>query len=171
MTCQYRCCVGSISVKGGAHKRYVDLSGIAAALLRIWAPTLMEVLRFSGSNAVTQSNIRWNNVRFLPHILYDTKFSKVFGSALYIMSWINDLIIHICASHSHSSFYCWQLQPCHARLISTFMLFPQGGTLSRPVCFFFSIGAYQLCVSPPHWQKQWRLKLLWKSAFAFNSDR
>ena len=37
--------------------------------------------------------------------------------------------------------------------------------------FFFSIGAYQLCVSPPPWQKQWRLKLLWKSAFPFNIDR
>ena len=35
-------------------------------------------------------------VQFLPHILYDAEFSKVFGSALYKMSWINDLISHLC---------------------------------------------------------------------------
>ena len=45
----------STSVKGGAHTRYVDLSGIDAALLRVWAPPLTEILRYSAPNTVTRS--------------------------------------------------------------------------------------------------------------------
>ena len=41
-TVQYRC--SSISIKGGAYMHYVDLSGIHASSLRVWAPPLMEVL-------------------------------------------------------------------------------------------------------------------------------
>ena len=37
-------------IKGEAHKHYVDLSGIHASSLCVWAPPLMEVLRYKNVN-------------------------------------------------------------------------------------------------------------------------
>ena len=52
---QPRCRVrSSTSVKGGAHMRYVDLSGIHVSSLCVWAPPLMEVLHHSTSNTATR---------------------------------------------------------------------------------------------------------------------
>ena len=109
-------------------------------------------------------------VRFLPHILYDAEFSKVFGSALYKMSLINDLISHLCQPLTQFLLLLTvATMPCsaHFHIIGSFLR----EELCLGLSVFFFIGAYQLCVSPPHWQKRWRLKLLWKSAFALNLDR
>ena len=50
-----KCCSAELLLRVWAHKRYIDLSGIYASSLHVLAPPLMEVLRYSTSNAVTQS--------------------------------------------------------------------------------------------------------------------
>ena len=75
----------STSLKGGAYTRYVDLSGIDAASLHIWAPPITEVLYYSASSR----NMQQNNVRFLPGTATYTLFS----------SWIAHLVCCPPAQH------------------------------------------------------------------------
>ena len=61
-SCLFRLCyrvwsaVAQNFVKGRAHMLCIDSSGIHASMLRIWAPSLTEVLHYSASKTVIRRN-------------------------------------------------------------------------------------------------------------------